>query len=130
MFILGTVIWKKPMKALANRLRKAGFEMKQQQPITVYDEDGTIIGDYFAELPIENVLIVEFKTAKSLAAEHEAQILGYLKSARMEHGLLVNFGSYKFEIRKFIWSQRLNAQPSATLFSLSMFFVANSIFPC
>ena len=39
--------------------------------------------------------------------EHTAQVLGYLKSARLEHGLLINFGSYKFEIRKFAWSEEL-----------------------
>src|SRR4051812_15952430 len=89
--------------ALVNRLRKSGLEVKQQHPIKVYDEDGTGIGDYLADLLVENTLIVELKTAKALANEHEAQILGYLKSARLEHGLLINFGSYKFEIRKFAW---------------------------
>jgi GxxExxY protein len=90
--------------ALANRLTKAGLKVEQQYPIKVYDEDGTIIGDYFADLLIEGHLIVELKTAKTLAPEHEAQTLGYLKSARLEHGLLINFGSYKFEIRKFAWT--------------------------
>ena len=88
--------------ALAHRLRKAGLDVKQQHPIKVYDEDGTLIGDYLADLLVEGVLIVELKTARTLAPEHEAQILGYLKSVRLEHGLLINFGSYKFEIRKFV----------------------------
>jgi GxxExxY protein len=91
--------------ALAHRLRKAGLDVKQQHPIKVYDEDGTLIGDYLADLLVEGVLIVELKTARTLAPEHEAQILGYLKSVRLEHGLLINFGSYKFEIRKFAWSE-------------------------
>ena len=91
--------------ALAHRLQKAGLDVKQQESIKVYDEDGTLIGDYLADLLVEEKLIVELKAAKALAAEHEAQILGYLKSARLEHGLLVNFGSYKFEIRKFAWSE-------------------------
>jgi len=91
--------------ALAHRLRKAGLDVKQQHPIKVYDEDGTLIGDYLADLLVEGELVVELKTAKALANEHEAQILGYLKSARLEHGLLINFGSYKFEIRKFAWSE-------------------------
>ena len=55
---------------------------------------------------MEDVLIVELKTAKNLAPEHEAQILGYLKAARFQHGLLINFGSPKFEIRKFIWDAK------------------------
>lgn len=81
------------------------MKVDQQHPIQVYDEDGTVIGDYFADLLVEGCLIVELKTAKALAPEHEAQILGYLKSARLEHGLLINFGSYHFEIRKFILSE-------------------------
>ena len=91
--------------ALAHRLRKVGLNVSQQHPVQVYDEDGTLIGDYLADLLVEGELIVELKTAKTLAPEHEAQILGYLKSARLEHGLLINFGSYRFEIRKFALSQ-------------------------
>ena len=90
--------------ALGHRLRKAGLDAKQQHPIKVYDEDGTLIGDYVADLLVESALIVELKAAKSIAPEHEAQILGYLKSSRSEHGLLINFGSYRFEIRKFAWN--------------------------
>src|SRR5258706_6485812 len=97
--------------ALAHRLRKAGLDVKQQHAIKVYDEDGTLIGDYLADLLVEGELIVELKTAKALASEHEAQILGYLKSARLEHGLLINFGSYKFELRKFVWSERMATRP-------------------
>ena len=98
----------------------------------MYDEDGTLIGDYQADLLVEGELIVELKTAKALANEHEAQILGYLKSARLGHGLLINFGSYKFEIRKFA---RTENQPQRTqraqrflgclLSALSAFFAVN-----
>jgi GxxExxY protein len=92
--------------ALAHRLRKAGFQVQQQHPIRVYDEDGTVIGDYLADLLVDSRLIVELKTAKALAPEHVAQIMGYLKSTRLEHGVLINFGSYKFEIRKFVWNSQ------------------------
>lgn len=91
--------------ALIHRLRKAGLDVKQQCPLKVYDEDGTLIGDYVADLLVEGILIMEIKTAKALSPEHEAQILGYLKSSRLGHGLLINFGSYKFEIRKFVWTE-------------------------
>ena len=47
--------------ALVHRLRKAGFRIKQQQPITVYDEDGTVIGEYFADVIINDVLLIELK---------------------------------------------------------------------
>ncbi len=91
--------------ALAHRLRKAGLEVvEQQHPIKVLDEDGTVIGDYYADLLVEGRLIVEIKAARALASEHVAQVLGYLKSTRLEHGLLINFGSYKFEIKKYAMS--------------------------
>lgn len=114
--------------ALAHRLRKSGLDVKQQQPIKVYDEDGTLIGDYLADLLVENALIVELKTAKALANEHEAQILGYLKSARLDHGLLINFGSYKFEVRKFVWSARSKMQQRwAGLSLISAFFACFAV---
>jgi GxxExxY protein len=87
--------------ALASRLLKAGLDVKQQHPIKVYDEDGSLIGDYLADLLVEGELVIELKTARALAPEHEAQILGCLKSSRLKHGLVINFGSYKFEMRKF-----------------------------
>jgi GxxExxY protein len=59
--------------ALAHRLRKAGLHVEQQHPIKVYDEDGTLIGDYLADLLVEGKLVIELKTAKTLAPEHEAQ---------------------------------------------------------
>ena len=112
--------------ALAHRLTKAGLKVKQQQPINVYDEDGTLIGEYLADLLVEDCLIIELKTTRTLAPEHEAQIIGYLKSARLEHGLLINFGSYKFEIRKFAWSEQLQKSKAglAAVFisALSAFF--------
>ena len=88
--------------ALAHRLRKQGLEVKQQHPIQVQDEDGTILGDFFADLFIEDLLAVELKAAKAIADEHIAQLLGYLKSTNIEHGLLINFGSQKFQIKKYI----------------------------
>ena len=87
--------------ALSRRLAKAGLSVRQQQPLQVFDEDGTVIGDYFADLLVDDRLVVEVKAAKHLAEEHTSQILGYLKSSRKEHGLLINFGSYKFQIKKY-----------------------------
>ena len=92
--------------ALAHRLRKAGLNVRQQHPITVFDEDRTIIGEYFADLFIDETLIAEFKACRALVNEHTAQILGYLRSSQREHGLLMNFGSYKFQIRKYVMEPR------------------------
>ncbi len=90
--------------ALVNRLRKAGIEVKQQHPLNVYDEDETLIGEYFADLLVEGRLVVELKACRTTADEHIAQILGYLKSAKIDDGLLINFGSYKFQIKKYVMS--------------------------
>ena len=87
--------------ALAHRLRKQGMDVKQQYPVRVFDEDGTVLGDYSADLFIEGRLIVELKASRALADEHVAQLLGYLRASRIEHGLLINFGAPKFEIKKY-----------------------------
>jgi len=94
---------------LAHRLQKAGLSAAQQHPIKVFDEDGTVVGRYSADVFIENCVIAELKAVKMLLPEHEAQILGYLKSSRIEHGLLINFGSFRFEIRKFVLTARNEA---------------------
>lgn len=90
--------------ALLHRLTKRGLRVKPQHPLSVLDEDGTVLGDYFADLFIEDRLIVEIKAVKSIADEHIAQILGYLRSSKIEHGLLMNFGAPRFSIKKFIMS--------------------------
>jgi GxxExxY protein len=88
--------------ALVQRLRKLGLDVKQQHPIQVFDEDGTLLGDFFADLFVQNCLIVELKAVRYVVDEHIAQLLGYLRASRIEHGLLINFGAPKFQIRKYI----------------------------
>lgn len=91
--------------ALVHRLRKAGLNVEQQYPLAVYDEDGTELGQYFADLFVEGCLVVEVKACSHLAGEHVAQLLGYLKSCRRDTGLLVNFGAPRLQIRKYLYSQ-------------------------
>ncbi len=88
--------------ALANRLAKSGLVVQHQHPLQVFDEDRSLLGNFVADLFVESVLIVELKAAKTLADEHTAQILGYLRAARLRHGLLVNFGAPKLQIKKFV----------------------------
>lgn len=88
--------------SLVNRLRKQGIEVVQQHPLSVFDEDGTLLGEFKADLFVENRLIVELKAVRHVADEHVAQLLGYLRASRVEHGLLVNFGAPKFQIKKYI----------------------------
>jgi GxxExxY protein len=89
---------------LAHRLQKSGLHVAAQHRLTVKDEDGTVLGDYFADLFVEHRLVVEIKACKSLVDENVAQLLGYLRSARIEHGLLINFGAPKLQIRKYALS--------------------------
>jgi GxxExxY protein len=90
---------------LAHRLRKASVLVTQQQPLEVLDEDGTTLGEYLADIFVDSRLIVEIKAVKALADEHVAQLLGYLRSSRIEHGLLINFGAPKLQIRKYALSE-------------------------
>jgi len=89
---------------LAHRLRKAGLKIEQQQHLQVVDEDGTILGDFIADLYVENCLIIELKACKAIISDHTAQLLGYLRASRIEHGLLINFGSSKLEVKKYVLS--------------------------
>jgi GxxExxY protein len=90
--------------ALAHRLGKAGIHVQQQHPIHVLDEDGAMLGEFFTDLLIEGKLVVELKAAKTIADEHVAQLLGYLRSTRMEHRLLINFGAPKLFVKKYVMS--------------------------
>ena len=89
---------------LAHRLRKQSIRVIQQHPLSVFDEDGTLLGEFFADLFVEQRLLVELKACRALADEHVAQLLGYLRASHMEHGLLINFGAPKLEIRKYALS--------------------------
>lgn len=87
---------------LANRLRKKGIKVEQQCPLKVYDEDGTVLGDYIADLLVESELIVELKACRALADEHVAQALGYIRASKLRHAMLINFGSPRIEFKKLI----------------------------
>lgn len=94
--------------ALVHRLRKLGLKVEQQVPLQVFDEDGTLLGDLAADVLVEGVLLLELKAVRHVLPEHVAQLLGYLKSSRIEHGALVNFGSGKFHIKMYGMSQTLH----------------------
>ena len=86
---------------LAQRLRKLGHQVIQQHPFIVFDADGTELGNYYADLFVDNLLLVELKAVRTLNDEHTAQVLGYLRACRIEHGLLINFGAPRLQIKKY-----------------------------
>lgn len=85
--------------ALAISLRKAGLVVGQQTPIDVYFEE-QIVGQYEADLVVNDAVILELKAARSIDPKHEAQLLNYLKATRYEVGLLLNFGYDKAELKR------------------------------
>lgn len=88
--------------ALLIELTKSGLFVERQKPIKVHYEE-KIVGEYFADIIIENKIILELKAAESLIEEHELQLINYLKATDIELGLLLNFGK-KPEIRRKIFS--------------------------
>lgn len=94
---------------LCNRLRKLGIPTLQQSSVSVFDEDGTLLGDLEIDVLIADELVVELKAVKMLINEHVAQLLGYMRACRKEHGLLINFGAPKLEIKKYALSQNLGS---------------------
>ena len=84
---------------LAHRLAKVGMTVQSQVPIRVSDEDGFVLGEYVADLVADGI-IIELKSVSTLLPVHVAQTLNYLKALKLEHGLLINFGSEKFQCKK------------------------------
>ena len=87
--------------ALLIELKARGINATAQHPIKVTYKD-QIVGDYSADISVENQVIIELKTVDKLEKIHEAQLLNYLKATGIKTGLLVNFKSTKAEIRRFV----------------------------
>jgi GxxExxY protein len=85
--------------AMALRLSKSGLQVRQQQPISVHF-DGQVVGEYFADLVINDLIILELKANETLAEEHAARLINHLRATRYEVGLLLNFGPKPKIIRK------------------------------
>jgi len=79
------------VKALMIELTRRGMKVDDEIPIHVYYL-GELIGEYYADLVVNDLIILEIKAVKALVTEHEAQLLNYLKATPYEVGLLLNFG--------------------------------------
>jgi len=94
--------------SLLIELRKNGLKAENQKPVNVY-YDQTIVGEYFADIFVENEIIIELKAIKHLDDVHKSQLMNYLKASNKRFGLLINFGPPKIEIKRIIngynWSQ-------------------------
>ncbi len=77
--------------AMMLEFQKAGISAEGQTPIKVL-YDPSIVGEYFADILVENKVVIEIKASKSISKENEAQLVNYLKATGIEVGLLLNFG--------------------------------------
>jgi GxxExxY protein len=92
-------------RAMIHELQKQGCTVETQKSIKVY-YDGKEIGDYFADMVVDNSVIVELKAAESLCYEHEIQLINYLRATKIEVGLLLNFGKKAEFKRKLFTNNR------------------------
>ena len=92
--------------AIFIELESMGLSVNKQEAILVYYEN-IEVGAYFADLIVENTVIIELKATESLCEEHEFQLINYLKATEIEVGLLLNFGK-KPEIKRKVYSNYIN----------------------
>lgn len=90
--------------ALVIELESVGLALQQQVPTPVYYR-GEVVGDYFADLIVEDKVIVELKAVAKLDPAHEVQLVNYLKATELEVGLLLNFGR-SLEYKRRVFSKR------------------------
>jgi GxxExxY protein len=85
--------------ALAHEMREAGLSIAQQRGITIY-YNGIVVGEYVADLVVEETVIVELKASKALDPAHTAQCINYLKATGLHLCLLLNFARPRLEIHR------------------------------
>lgn len=96
--------------AMVVELHRLGMKVQKEVSIQVYYQ-GECVGAFFADLVVEDVVVVELKAAQELIDQHEAQLLSYLKSCIIEVGLLINFGP-KLQIQRKIYDNALKGDLS------------------
>ncbi|WP_372754567.1 GxxExxY protein [Labilibaculum sp.] len=79
-------------RAMILELNSLGLKVEEQKKITVFYKDEKV-GDYFADLIINDQVIIELKAVERIAPEHEVQLVNYLKATNIQVGLLLNFGA-------------------------------------
>jgi GxxExxY protein len=86
-------------KSLLIALKQKGLNAKPQERLSVRFR-GIIVGEFYADILVEDKVIIELKAVKTLTPEHQAQLINYLKATGIEVGLLINFGNPKLEYRR------------------------------
>ena len=86
-------------KALTHELQKSGLKVECEKPITVH-YDGVVVGDFSADMLVEERIMVELKANQALAPANEVQLVNYLTATGIEIGLLLNFGAERLEFKR------------------------------
>lgn len=87
--------------AMMVAFRKAGIEAEQQASVKVHF-DGEVVGEYYADILVENQIILELKVVSEISNIHRAQLLNYLKATKLRLGMILNFGKQKLEYLRFV----------------------------
>lgn len=103
--------------AMTIELVKMNLTVEQQKNIKVYYENDQV-GDYYVDLLVNGLVIVELKAAESICEEHEAQLLNYLKATDIEVGLLLNFGKEPKFRRKYFTNDKKKNNPFKSVWSV------------
>ena len=85
--------------ALCIELRRAGLKFEQQKALTVFYR-GEAVGDYFADMLVEGIVLIELKAVRAIEESHQSQLLNYLKTTGLEIGLILNFGTPRLGIKR------------------------------
>ncbi|MCO6042469.1 GxxExxY protein [Aeoliella sp. ICT_H6.2] len=88
--------------ALAYELRKSGLMVSQQHPLVVH-YDGVVVGEYYVDLLVENIVVVELKHVRAIDDSHVAQSINYLRATDNRVGLLLNFGQPKVQVKRLVY---------------------------
>jgi GxxExxY protein len=86
-------------KCLLIELQKEGLNVESQKPITVFYE-GETVGEFIADIVVEDTIILELKSVRQVAKAHEAQLVNYLVATGKPVGLIINFGEYKVDVKR------------------------------
>ena len=92
--------------ALAVELKALGMKVEQQKPVSVFYKSVNV-GDYIADLLVEDSVLIELKSVKTLSDIHKSQLLNYLVATNKSVGLLINFGSPRIEIKRVLNSKKI-----------------------
>jgi GxxExxY protein len=86
-------------KCMLIELRKAGFDIESQKPIRV-QYDGEVVGDFIADILVNDTAILELKSVRKLVEAHEVQLVNYLVATGKPVGLLINFGETRVAVKR------------------------------